>query len=305
MNILGIDIGGTYIKSGLMDYENNMIIQRKIPTQAELPREFVINNIIDLIKQYSEQYEFEAIGIGVPGVVIDGVIIVAPNFNDWVNVNLLEQIRAKFDKPIFIDNDANAAALAELHHGEGIGLNSFIYITLGTGVGGGIIINNDLYKGEYGGAGEIGHFIINAFEENHNELQDYRQGVLEVYAGRKGILEIAEKIYSKYNIDKKNFDVKDISIDAANSIPAALEIMDNIGYKIGCAISSMMNLLDIRTVIIGGGISAAGEIILEPIRRTISRKAIPSVSQKFIVKNAKFIENTGIIGACILAKHNL
>ena len=201
-----------------------------------------------------------------------------------------------------MDNDANAAAVAELIAGNGKELNNFVYITLGTGVGGAIIINKEVYRGNIGGAGEIGHIIFNSTNMNKEVNKPaYRNGALETYIGREAIINNYKKQCNENNIPvPADIDVSDISILAENNDKIAVKTLKEAGFKLGIAIATINHILDIGNFIIGGGISQS-KLLLTSSEITAREHSLPSVS-KIKIQQAKFIQNTGIIGAALLGK---
>jgi glucokinase len=291
---IGIDIGGTNLKGGIMDRSGNLTEIRTRP--VENPDD-IFPEINSFLSGYFSNFEIKSCGIGLPGVISGGRVIVSPNIPALDGALLAEEIKIPHGIPLAFENDANTAALAELTEGAGKGRDYFIYVTLGTGIGGAIIYRGEILKGETGGAGEIGHMIINAFGENPVK-NDFRVGTLEQLAGRAGILTIAENISpGKYP------DVKDIAESAKQNSPDAIDIINKISEIVSLGIISAMNLLDIRTVIIGGGISLIGGRLFHNIRENIKRRALPSVAGKFEILQAHFLYNTGIAGAALLGKH--
>lgn len=304
---LGIDIGGTNIKSGVIDCDNKLLIKNTEPTNSKAGVEDVLLRLKNIINFNISQFEIETIGIGVPGVVSpEGNVIVAPNMKDWVNIPLKSILKNEYDFDFAIDNDANAAAIAEMSEGAGKKLDYFLYVTLGTGVGAGIIADRKIFKGETGSSGEIGHFIIDAFLGIENKKK-YRTGALETYTGRKEIIEFGTKFIkdhpesSLHKLGSK-IDVKDFADHARNGDFAALQIIKRTGYLLGVGISSALNLLDIRTVIVGGGVANSGRVLLDEIENTIKKRALPNIAENIKVIHAYFRKDTGIYGAALLGK---
>jgi glucokinase len=308
---LAYDIGGTSIKAGVFD--TNLELIKKYQTHyfdminsIDFPK-YLIDELIKIHKTATDEFKrIISVGCGVPGVVSEqGVIAVAPNMTGIVNFPIKELMQKSINLPFAVDNDANVAALAELYIGSGKELKYFIYVTLGTGIGGAIICDGKLFKGSAGGAGEIGHIIID-FENIKYDNRPYRQGTVEVLSGRQGILNLADEILLKYQDSKlnniKNFDVKDISKLADSDDIACKEIIQITGNRIGIALVNSANILDIPNFIIGGGISKS-ELLLNSIEETLKSKSIPSISSRISLLQAKFQENTGIYGAAVLAKY--
>ncbi len=300
---LGIDIGGTSTKYSITDDFTSGFQSHAFPSCPELGKDYLLDKIYDII---SSQSNIESVGIGIPGIISnDGIIRTLPNLKGWDNFNFKEYFLDKYKLPVYIDNDANIAALAELLEGAGKDLNNFIYVTLGTGIGGSIIINKQIYRGDSGSAGEIGHVIIDRNAKVSNELPKYRTGIVEEFAGRNQIISMYKDLLnqSKSSVlaSLLQFDVKDISDLADSGDAEALIVIINTANYISLAIISAMNLLDIHNVIIGGGISKS-VILIETIRNTISERALPQIADNFVIENAKFQSETGIIGALIAAK---
>lgn len=306
-NIIGLDIGGTFIKAGVIDSDANILQKYSINTNAEDGYETVLKSVVKLIKEINAKYEVDAIGIGVPGVVTDaGIVVDAPNFKNWVNIPILSDVKKNFNIPVFIDNDANTAAIAELEKGAGKNYNSFLYVTLGTGIGGAIIHNGQLFKGMNGGAGEIGHTLINAFDNSINYEKSYRSGVLEVYTGRNFILDRVKKqlySYSDTNVDE-NYDVKELSEAFEKGDPLAIDVLNYTGDLLGKSIASAVNLLDLPIVVIGGGISLS-KPIMNKLNQAAKLQALPSIKDNLLIKQAKFQSDTGIMGAALYAQNLL
>lgn len=304
---LGIDIGGTNIKSGVIDNDNNLLMKNSEPTNSKAGVDDVIRRIKNIIRENIAAFNIATIGIGVPGVVSpEGNVIVAPNMKDWVNIPLKKILQEQFQFDFAIDNDANAAAIAEMSAGAGKDMNYFLYVTLGTGVGAGIIAERKLFKGETGSSGEIGHFIIDAFLGIEN-IKKYRTGTLETYTGRKEIIEFGTKFIKDYpnsSLHRLGYkiDVKDFADHARNGDFAATQIIKRTGFLLGIGISSALNLLDIRTVIVGGGVANSGRVLLDEIENTIRKRALPNIADNIKVVQAHFRKDTGIFGAALLGK---
>lgn len=307
---LGVDLGGTNIKAGVVSENGQLIDSISRPTNANEGRSSVITKVVDIIKDLinSSSSDVKSIGIGVPGVVNnDGMIYIAPNLPSWKNVPLKKLMKENFDLPIGIDNDANVAAFAELKLGSGRHFNDFIYITLGTGVGGTIISNGEIFRGQNGGAGEIGHIIIDSKASTQDYPNTYRAGTLEEIIGREKIIILARNIAkmtpeSTLN-NYENLDVKDIDFEAREGDKAAIECFALVGNYLGIGITSIMNLLDIPTAIIGGGIAKANELIFNKALQTMKVRALPPIAEKATILTAQFSNEAGIIGAAMLGKN--
>ncbi len=300
---LGIDIGGTSIKFGILNNQYKIIYNSTIPLPNKSIDE-IINKLNSKISELEYLYpKIESVGIGVPGIVNNGKVIISPNIPLLNNVNLFERILLKHNMPFAIDNDANAAAITELELGTGKKLNSFIYVTLGTGVGGAIINNREIFRGYNGSAGEIGHTIIDFNIEKEHE--NYQTGTLEYFIGRQGIIRLFKEVVSESinNIEiDEDIDVSDISEFADANECEALEALSKAGKYFGIGLSSAMNLLGIPYVIVGGGISKVNNIFYRKAIETIIIRALPTIAKQAKIIKARFSNNTGIIGSALLGK---
>lgn len=297
---LGIDIGGTNLKFAVFNEQFDLLHKKNVETLSKDIN--ILDKLINITKEIQNEFEISSLGIGVPGYVNNmGTVMVSPNIPEFTNLPLKHKLDQEFDIPIIVENDANAAAFAELIAGSAKDMKNFIYITLGTGIGGSIILNREIYKGNYGGAGEIG-FLHIAFNNTNN----YKDGTLEYFAGRNAIIDTAKKILKEFPESVLNgiedFDVKDISEAVSNSDQAAIECLNRIGYYIGCGIASTFNLLDINQAIIGGGISNSHPILFETIIETIKQRALPTIAPYAEIFRASFGDESGIYGAGYLAR---
>lgn len=286
--ILAIDVGGSSIKFAIFD-ELNIIHNENIPTPQTGSID-VINAINSLIKSAVKSYNINKVGIGFPSVVSREYFVhIAPNIPNFLNIDLKKEICEKFpDLVIKIENDANAAALAELKYGEGQGLNNLIYVTLGSGIGGSIIINKTIYYGDSNGAGEIGYSNFK-FDESENLIEN-RRGIFEEYLGRKQFTEFFNKQYA-LNVSSP----LEIFELAENGDRNAIESFKYYGKLLGIGICSAMNLLDIHSVIIGGGLAKAEKYFYHSLIESVKLKKLNHIIPN--IKIAKYIEDTGIYGA--------
>lgn len=303
---LGLDIGGTNLKIGLLNSQNELVYKTTQNAKVHLGKDSFLQQIISLIKATHSKYPtIQALGIGVPGIVNNEIVKIAPNLKGWLDIALKQIIAEQIDIPIAIDNDANVAAFAELELGSAKNINDFIFLTLGTGVGGTIIFDRKIFRGSRGGAGEIGHTIINSQEDNSSELPNFRLGILEEYVGRNQIINRAIELIKKNPdtiLDINNLDVKDISEAVFLDDIAAKKCFNETGHYLGIALASAMNLLDISTVIIGGGISEAHYLFFNKVIDTIKQRAIPTIAERAELILARFNKDAGVIGAALIGK---
>lgn len=312
---VGVDLGGTFIKLGIVSESGKILSKNFIDSKAgDGPKAVIkqINKGFDQLLKYSK-LKIEGIGIGAPGVVQTkkGTVEHPPNFPGWGKIHLGKILQKSYDYPIIVENDANAAAIGELIFGAGKKLKSFIMVTLGTGVGGGIIINKKLYRGESGAAGEIGHLSID-FDGKRCNCGSL--GCIESYAGNKYLVEDVKNILRNHPdsqlhqliLQSENgLEPKIISIAAKNGDEFAITIIQDAGSKIGFALASLANVLDISAFIIGGGVSGFGKILLERIKLSAEARVLKSLKNRISILPAKLKNDAGVLGAASLVFYKM
>lgn len=305
---VGIDIGGTFIKAGLVDEEGNIIRKKQFPTKAEEgKKEVVLSQIEEAIEFSSGKDEIEGIGIGTPGVVDkEGIVYEAPNLPDWDNLPLKEFFEKKYNKKVVVENDVNTIAWGEYLFGAGKGSNTMICITLGTGLGGGIVKDGKLLRGGKYSAIEIGHIPIN-YKGPQCKCGNY--GCIERFVGRDYIVERAVKAIKEgrntkiYELVNGNFDKitpKIIFQAYQQEDKLAEEIWIDVGICLGALFSGLVNLLNPDLIVIGGGISQVGEILFNTIEKTIKERAMKILTKNLKVVPASLGVDAGIISASAL-----
>jgi len=311
--IVGVDIGGTKILAALALRNGKIIKTISLPTQAEKGKAVSLNNVKKAIRMVLSQTKtplsrISAIGVGAPGPMLykQGIIINPPNLPGWKKVNLRKILQREFRKPVFIDNDANAAALAEFRFGAGRGTKNMVYLTISTGIGGGIIIDKKLYRGGIGGAGEIGHMII---QINGPKCGCGNRGCLEALASGKAMAELARELVK---INKRSLIYKlaegkikkitAITIEKASKARdrLALSIINEIGRRLGTGIANIINILEPDKVVIGGGLSSIGKPLFTSIRKTAKELSLEPGRSSTKIVPAKFKREAGIRGAVAL-----
>ncbi len=307
---VGVDLGGTSIKVGLVTKKGKIIRKKELKSYAEKGPETVIKQIKKGIGFIIKGYRKNVIGIGIgsPGSIIlkKGTVENPPNFPDWESVPLGKIIKKEFDKDVFVENDANAAAIGELIFGAGKTLDNFIMITLGTGVGGGIIIDRKIYRGENGAAGEIGHVSING---DGPKCNCGSLGCIEAYIGNKYLIyrvkeelklhtdsKILELIKGNENLLTPKIVYKAVKLGDEY----ASAVIEDVGKKLGVALGSIVNLLDICNIIIGGGLAGFGNVLFKSTERSIKERVVIPLKPKIKVIPAKLKNEAGIKGASAL-----
>ena len=310
-NRIGIDVGGTNVKLALVSPEGKIIYSNSIPTHAEMGYEYTVNNIKeairDLLKETDSQpQDIQGIGFGFPGQVDykSGVVRLAPNIPGWVDVPIAQMIEEEFGIPTRVDNDVRCAALGELNFGAGKGCENLICITVGTGIGSGLIVNGKLVRGASNAAGEIGHIKLQMHDGPICGCGD--TGCMEAFASGPAIVAMAED-YIKGGKSTKFRELANPDITprivfeaAKQGDPVAKRIYTIMGEYIGIGLSSVINLLNPEKVIIGGGVAASGEFLMEPIRETVKKRAMKIAGETVQIVPAELGNTAGVIGASLL-----
>lgn len=309
---IGIDVGGTNVKIALVDGEGKIIYSNSVPTYAQMGYEYTVNNIKqairDLMKETNtEAKDIQGIGFDFPGQVDckTGVVKNAPNIPGWVNVPIAQMIEEEFNIPTRIDNDVRCAALGELKFGAGRGCENFVCITVGTGIGSGLVINGKVVRGAANAAGEIGHIKLQMEDGPLCGCGD--SGCLEAFASGPSIVAMAQE----YLKGGKSAKFRELAGDgeitpyivakaAEAGDPVAKRIFEKMGYYIGMGLTSVINLLNPEKIIIGGGVAECGELLLDPIRRTINERAMKVQREAVEIVPAELGNSAGVIGASML-----
>lgn len=309
---IGIDVGGTSIKVGLVDTRGAIVRQHQIDTAAEHGPDSILGRIAEqtnfLLAEHGES--IVALGLGVPGVInAHGEIAYPPNLPGWEIVAVAERLRPLLhaDIPIAVENDANVAAYAESRAGSARDDASFLFITLGTGIGGCIIVDGAIWRGGGGGAGEVGHITIDA---NGPLCGCGARGCIEAYLGLRFITALARERISRSPDSSLHAMVlrgeeptpRVLSNAADEGDAVARELFAELGTLLGAALASVLNLCDLSLVIVGGGISRAGAHILDPTRRSLQARALRSIAHRIEVRPAALGNDAGMIGAALLAR---
>ena len=274
----GIDIGGTTVKMGLFSTKGEKIESWEIPTRKEESGAYILPDIAQAIKDKLAERSIsmdnvEGIGIDVPGPILQDRIVNRCVNLGWGVMDVAKELGMLIDiDNIKVANDANAAALGEMWKGGGEGHTDLVMITLGTGVGGGVILNGKIVGGHFGAGGEIGHVLMNRFEEKEKPCACGKKGHLEQYTSATGIVRRAKEILAISDRpstlrDLSEITAKDVFDQAQKGDVIALEIVDFVGAVLGGACAMISCVVDPEIFVIGGGVSRAGDILLSTVRK--------------------------------------
>ena len=313
MKYIGIDLGGTNIVTGLIDEDGTIIKSLNRPTLRERDAELIFDDIVEMCKELIDEFKLDAstlkgIGIGVPGSVDkkSGRIVYANNLKTS-NFNVKEYLKDKLDYPVKLGNDADCAALGEVVAGSAKGYSDVIIFTLGTGVGGGITINGEIFSGYYPGGAEIGHIII---ERNGRQCTCGNKGCLETYASATGLIRSAtEKALANpdsllYKMTEGNMEKMNAKIpfDAAQAGDAAAqEVIDTYIEYLAIGIANIINVFKPQVILLGGGVSKQEENLTVPLAAKVKTMAYGG-EMPTLIKTASLGNDAGLIGAAMLNK---
>ena len=312
--VLAIDVGGTTILSAIVSNEGQVVANRSCLTLADDGPQTVIDRIYSSIDHLLEVTGLDlpqlgGISIASAGIIdMDkGIITVSPNLPGWHDIHLRDIVKEKYGIDTFLVNDASAAALGEHHFGAGRAVDNLVYLTVSTGIGGGIITNGKLYVGTHGSAGEIGHMIIDV---NGPECSCGNRGCLEALASGSAIArEAKERIRqgrksSLTDIAKgkiEDITAEEVGAAAQDGDPLALEVVSEAATHLGMGIINVIHIFNPEIIIIGGGVAKMGDLLFNPVRQVVSEKAFSFPAQAVRIVPPQLGEDPGLIGAAIFA----
>jgi glucokinase len=311
---IGIDLGGTYIKSAVVDREKGLLSTYSIPTNAKEGPEAVLDRIAESITNAASDAPEKPVGAGIgsPGVIsLDRTTVSnPPNLPGWEVINVNNEIKKRIGIEAIVENDANLMALGSSRYGAGREMDSLIMLTLGTGVGGGIIYHRELYRGMTGGAAELGHVII---DYDGPESNSSAKGGIEAFIGQRFLIRNAlplirqhpENPLTKYLENPEELEPKHFSSEADNGNELAARILADAGRMLGYAIVNYIHILDIRNIIVSGGVAKAGDWILEPARKAALERLMPPFREGFEIRYETLGNDAALLGAGSLAFEHL
>ncbi|HYY26874.1 MAG TPA: ROK family protein [Chthoniobacterales bacterium] len=300
---IGVDFGGTSVKPAVV--RDGVILERGnvIPTRQDGNSTALIGSIVDEINRLKVRHpDIEAVGFGLPGIInaAEGMVLNLTNVKGWRNIPLRSIVSRDTALPTNLENDAKAMAYAEWKHGAGEGDPDVVCVTLGTGIGGGLILNGRLYRGATMVAGEIGQMSI---DYRGNDFVYGNKGALESYVGIWHISQRAKEIYAaaSKSLSDEQAEPEKLSEAADAGDPLALELWSEIGLKLGVGLSNVVWLLNPHRIVIGGGVAKAGERLFSKITNTIRERTEKTFWETLQIMPAALGNDAGFIGAATLA----
>lgn len=311
---MGIDLGGSKILTAIVDPQGGMLSSDESITPATKEREAIIQCILDSAQHALKQAgvtitEICAIGVGAAGISNPeaGILFSSPNLPGLRNVLLRDIMQERLGKKTFLINDADAAALGEFYFGAAKGVDDFIYITLSTGIGGGIIIDGKIYTGAIGAAGEVGHMTIN---DKGPICNCGNRGCWETLASGTALTREARKRIEKgvrtYILEYAEGDIEKVTPQAIHSAAQqgdslAKELIARTGYYVGVGLANLINIFNPELIVIGGGLSNMGDMLLKPALKVAGERAFKEAFQAVRFASAGLGANSGVLGAAAFA----
>lgn len=304
--VIGIDFGGTSVKLAVVEGSELLTDVFRIPTQDFVGADPLIAAIIDQVKEIRETFSnIAAIGIGVPGAVdfSTGITYNLTNVKGWSSVPLRDEIQRLSGLPTVLDNDANCMAFAEWKFGAGQGYRNVVCVTLGTGVGGGLILSGEVFRGSTYAAGEIGQMSI---DYDGVEGPYGNSGALERYIGNRQIAEMAAKMYEEKGLPvPEDHSPEGLAILARDGDEVAREAWKRVAHYLAASLMSTIYLLNPDAVVIGGGVAHAGELLFDPLKAKLKETLTLECFHHLSVVPARFGNTAGILGCSAMAAESL
>ncbi len=310
---VGIDLGGTNLKAALVHRADGIVETTRRRTNAEEGPEHIVDciaTLADHLIDSAPSSSVSGIGIGSPGAINweRTTVTQPPNLPGWNSIDLSAALKSRLgDLPVIVENDANVAGLGSAYYGAGRAPDSFIMVTLGTGVGGAIIYQNKIFRGSTGGAAEIGHMTIDYEGPMANSGV---AGAIEAYLGQEFLSDHARDrlvnhpesvLHERLDGELDRLNPRLLHEAAQEGDDAAQDLLAWAGHKLGCVLGAAVNLLDIRTIIVGGGVSAAGDLLLDPARESLPHFVVPGLRDNLQIHREKLGNEVSLLGAAQLA----
>jgi glucokinase len=306
--VVAVDLGGTNLRTSFVSPAGELFDRYKEATHVSEGRHKVVDKLIENIRRQQDNaahhgHQVAAVGVGAPGVIHadTGVVVKSPNFPDWNNLPLKRELEAALKVPVFIENDANAAALGEQWRGAGTGIRSMIFLTLGTGVGGGIVLDSRIWHGADGMAGEVGHMTI---------IPDGRKcgcgntGCLEMYASSRGIVMSYREALARAGgppSGLREITSESIYQSARDGDECARQVMKEMGGYLGIGIANLINIFNPEMVVIGGGVKDAWPLFIDATKAEIRKRAFEFPAERTRIVASVLGDDAGMMGAAAVA----
>jgi glucokinase len=307
--VFAADLGGTHLRAAAIDGKGRIYHQLKKPTPHSPQAEDVVRALVEAARECERKTlahgVIQTASVGIPGTidVEEGVVVTAPNIPSLAGFRLADVLQSELHWPAVIENDANAAAVGEMWQGAGRGANMMVCVTLGTGVGGGIMVNGELFRGADGSAGEIGHMAIEPFGGVICGCGG--QGCLEVYASGTAIVRMTKETLPKYPHSMLHaagtLTSEEVYRAGVKGDQLALEVFHRMGMYLGVALANLVNVLNPEMIVIAGGVANSWNLFAEQAIQQMREQAFPLPATNVQIKRGECGDNAGLLGAASLA----
>ncbi len=294
--VFAVDLGGTHLRMALVDHAGNIHKQLKRKTPQGEPAEVLVEALVSTAQQWSDDHVAPvAASILVPGAVdsTQSVVIGAPNLPSLINFDLKGELQRRLGWPIVLENDANGAAMGEMWLGAARGCRDVVSVTLGTGVGGGVILNGELWRGAHGSAGEIGHTTVDPF--SGLKCKCGNTGCLELFASATAIVRMAREVGFEVSTAVEVYDA------GLKGDERAVSVFKRFGMYLGIGLASLMSLIDPQIIVITGGATNGWDLFAAEMYRQVEERAFRATAQQVKIARAECGDNAGLLGAARLA----
>jgi len=306
LNAIGVDVGGTKIAAGVVTPEGEILNEVRYPSAG--PRERLLSSIARAITEVKDGFEVGGVCLAPPGFVMtaENKVVFAPNLHAIEGVPLKDEIGQRTGLSVTVENDANAAAWGEFRFGAGSEIDHLVFITLGTGVGGGVIMHGILLRGAQGAGGELGHVTIQATGPrcgcgNHGCLEALASGTAIQRRAREVANEQPDSALGRLAVERKVLG-EDVTELAQEGDEAAISVLEETGVWLGIGLAGFVNVFNPEVIAIGGGVARAGELILEPARKEVHLRARSPSRDLVRIQEATLGARSGVLGAAALAR---
>ncbi|NIO03647.1 MAG: ROK family protein [Proteobacteria bacterium] len=311
--VIGIDLGGTNFRLAVVNPQGIIADRMHCPVESGRGKEVILEDLISSIQtlvksQIPNQGHLLAAGLGVPGLIRseEGIVTESPNLQGWINFDIRTPTEAALGVPLAIENDANCFAIGEFWRGAAQDANHACALTLGTGVGGGIILNGQIWRGTDGMAGEVGHMVI---ETDGLPCKCGSRGCLEQYASATAIRQFAvealmsngETLLKRWQDNLEELTAEDVFEAAREGDKVAQDLFRKMGYFLGIGLTNLVNLLNVEMIVLGGKVSSAWEFFIPETEKTVRERAFKVPAQRVQIVKSILGDNGGITGAAYLA----
>ncbi|KWX00277.1 glucokinase [Carbonactinospora thermoautotrophica] len=309
---IGVDIGGTKVAGGVVDEDGTIIAQARRDTPST-DSKAALDTIVEVVRELAAEHPVDAVGLGAAGFIDEkrSTVLFAPNLS-WRNTPVKEYVQQHVEMPVYVENDANAAAWAEYRFGAGQGESHLLCITLGTGIGGGIVVGGHLYRGRYGIAAEFGHMRV---VPEGMRCGCGNKGCWEMYASGHALVRearqlaasgspMAERLLELSGGQPERITGPIVTQAAQEGDPVSIELFEELGHWLGQGLASLAAIIDPGCFVIGGGVSEAGDLLLKPAREAFHRALTGRGHRpEAEIRLAALGNQAGLVGAADLARH--